>query len=41
VVREIGGIETDFRFEQEQANPVLAASLFQFQPPAGAEVVRE
>jgi len=41
VVREIGGIETDFRFEQERANPALAASLFQFQPPAGAEVVRE
>jgi outer membrane lipoprotein carrier protein len=29
----------DFGFDQEKLNPPLANGLFQFQPPAGAEVV--
>jgi outer membrane lipoprotein carrier protein len=29
----------DFAFESEKLNPPLANSMFQFQPPAGAEVV--
>lgn len=29
----------DFTFEDEKLNPTLAGSLFQFQPPPGAEVV--
>ncbi|HEY7680987.1 MAG TPA: outer membrane lipoprotein carrier protein LolA [Terriglobia bacterium] len=41
VAREAGGIETEFRFTEEQSNPVLAQSLFRFVPPDGAEVVRE
>jgi len=41
VAREVGGIETEFRFTGEQSNPVLAQNLFRFVPPAGAEVVRE
>jgi outer membrane lipoprotein-sorting protein len=39
--REAGGIETEFRFEREEANPSLAQGLFRFAPPKGAEVVRE
>lgn len=31
----------EFAFEAEKLNPPLANSLFQFQPPAGAEVVDE
>jgi len=41
LAREVGGIETEFRFTGEQSNPVLAQNLFRFVPPAGAEVVRE
>jgi outer membrane lipoprotein carrier protein len=29
----------DFAFENERVNPPLAGSLFQFKPPAGAEVI--
>jgi outer membrane lipoprotein carrier protein len=41
VVREIGGQETEFRFQQETENPPLRATLFQFTPPPGAAVIRE
>jgi outer membrane lipoprotein carrier protein len=41
VARERGGLETEFRFDAMQSNPALAAGLFQFTAPTGAEVVRE
>ena len=41
VARERGGLENEFRFDDIEANPALAAALFQFTPPAGAQVVRE
>ncbi|HEY1206407.1 MAG: outer membrane lipoprotein carrier protein LolA [Bryobacteraceae bacterium] len=39
IVAEEGGSSMEFRFDQEKLNPALAASLFRFQPPPGAEVV--
>ena len=41
VARELGGLETEFRFNAMETNPQLADSMFQFTPPPGAEVVRE
>jgi outer membrane lipoprotein carrier protein len=41
VAREMGGIETEFRFNGIETNPPLADSIFRFTPPTGAEVVRE
>ena len=41
VARERGGLENEFRFENIENNPALAASLFQFTAPPGAQVVRE
>jgi outer membrane lipoprotein carrier protein len=39
IVAEEGGSSMEFHFDQEKVNPTLAASLFRFQPPPGAEVV--
>ncbi len=39
IVAEDGGTTMEFRFDQEKLNPTLAANLFRFQPPPGAEVV--
>jgi outer membrane lipoprotein carrier protein len=41
VVAEKGGIETEFRFFDEQVNIAVPDSLFKFEFPAGAEVIRE
>jgi len=41
IFEEPGGIQTEFRFSGEQANPVLAQQLFYFQAPPGTELVRE
>ncbi len=41
VVAEKGGIETEFRFLDEQVNIAVPSSLFEFEAPAGAEVIRE
>jgi outer membrane lipoprotein carrier protein len=41
VARERGGLENEFRFSSVENNPTLASALFQFQAPAGAQVVRE
>jgi outer membrane lipoprotein carrier protein len=41
IARERGGLENEFRFDAVENNPALAASLFQFTAPAGAQVVRE
>lgn len=40
-IHEVGGTETEFQFSQEQSNPTLAASLFEFTPPPGTQVVKE
>jgi outer membrane lipoprotein carrier protein len=39
IVAEEGGSTMEFRFDGERLNPALAAGLFQFQTPPGAEVV--
>lgn len=41
IVAEPGGMQTEFRFEQEERNIPVAASLFRFEPPSGTEIVRE
>ncbi len=41
VLREPGGIQTEFRFGEATLDPRLAPQLFQFKPPAGTEVVRQ
>jgi outer membrane lipoprotein carrier protein len=41
IVAGDGGATTDFRFDQEKLNPPVADKLFQFLPPAGAEVAEE
>ncbi len=41
IVAEEGGSSMQFRFDQEKLNPTLAAGLFRFQAPPGAEVVEE
>lgn len=41
IVDSEGGSVTGFSFSQEKLNPPLADKLFQFQPPAGAEIVEE
>ncbi len=35
------GQRSELRFEQVEVNPKLPASLFQFKPPAGADVIRQ
>jgi len=39
LVRDKGGISLEFRFENWQFNPVLAASEFEFHPPAGVAIL--
>ena len=39
IVEEPGGIQTEFRLEEEETNLPLPPELFQFQPPAGTEIV--
>jgi outer membrane lipoprotein carrier protein len=39
LVRDKGGISLEFRFENWQFNPVLPASAFEFQPPAGVAIL--
>ena len=41
IIEEPGGIQTEFRFEEEEANLPLPPELFRFQPPAGTEIVRQ
>lgn len=38
-LEELDGSRTSFAFENEQANPVLAAGTFRFTPPPGVQVV--
>ena len=41
ILREPGGIQTEFRFGDETTDLRLAPELFHFQPPAGTEVVEQ
>jgi outer membrane lipoprotein carrier protein len=41
IVAGDGGATTEFRFAQEKLNPPVPETMFQFKPPAGAEVVEE
>ncbi|ABF40576.1 outer membrane lipoprotein carrier protein LolA [Candidatus Koribacter versatilis Ellin345] len=40
VVSELDGSTTEFTFSQEQDNPSLADSSFEFKPPAGVEILQ-
>jgi outer membrane lipoprotein carrier protein len=39
IVRQAGGIEVEFRFENWRFDPALPDSMFRFQPPAGVAIV--
>lgn len=41
IMKEPGGIQTEFRFGDETTDLRLAPELFHFQPPAGTEVVEQ
>ena len=41
IVAGDGASTMEFRFAQEKLNPPLAEPMFQFKPPAGAEIVEE
>ena len=41
ILREPGGIQTEFRFVDETTDLRLAPELFHFQPPTGTEVVEQ
>src|SRR5712671_981895 len=39
IVRQAGGIEVEFRFENWRFDPALPHAMFRFQPPAGVAIV--
>jgi len=39
IVRQAGGIEVEFRFENWRFDPALSDSMFRFEPPAGVAIV--
>src|SRR6202521_1448043 len=39
IVRQAGGVEVEFRFENSRFNPALPDTMFRFQPPAGVAIV--
>jgi outer membrane lipoprotein carrier protein len=39
IVRQAGGIEVEFRFENWRFDPALPDAMFRFQPPAGVAIV--
>jgi outer membrane lipoprotein carrier protein len=39
IVRQSGGVEVEFRFENWHLDPPLPESLFKFEPPAGVAIV--
>ena len=41
VLQEPGGVQTEFRFEDQVTNVPLAPGLFRFVPPQGTEIVRQ
>jgi len=40
ILKEPGGVQTEFRFSDEEADLHLAPELFHFQPPKGTEVIK-
>lgn len=41
IASEPGGLQTEFRFEDEEGNIPLSSRLFRFEPPPGTEIVRQ
>ena len=41
ILKEPGGIQTEFRFDSEASDIPLSPELFHFQPPEGTEVIRQ
>ncbi|MBI4464105.1 MAG: outer membrane lipoprotein carrier protein LolA [Acidobacteria bacterium] len=41
IANEPGGVQTEFRFTDEERNPPLSSQLFRFQPPEGAEIIQQ
>ena len=41
VLQELGDIQHEFRFEQEESNLPLSDELFRFLPPEGTEIIRQ
>jgi outer membrane lipoprotein-sorting protein len=39
IVRQAGGIEVEFRFENWRFDPPIPDSMFRFQPPPGVAIV--
>jgi outer membrane lipoprotein-sorting protein len=39
IVRQAGGIEVEFRFENWRFNPPLPEAMFRFEPPPGVAIV--
>jgi len=39
IVRQAGGVEVEFRFENWRFDPALTDSMFRFQPPPGVAIV--
>jgi outer membrane lipoprotein carrier protein len=39
IVRQAGGIEVEFRFENWRFDPALSDNMFRFEPPAGVAIV--
>jgi outer membrane lipoprotein carrier protein len=39
IVRQPGGIEVEFRFQNWEFDPQISAGLFRFEPPAGVAIV--
>lgn len=39
IVRQAGGIEVEFRFQNWRFDPALSDNLFRFEPPAGVAIV--
>ena len=39
IVRQAGGVEVEFRFENWRFNPPIPETMFRFEPPAGVAIV--
>jgi outer membrane lipoprotein-sorting protein len=39
IIRQPGGIEVEFRFENWRFDPPLPEAMFRFEPPAGVAIV--
>src|ERR1700674_1685332 len=39
IVRQAGGVEVEFRFENSRFDPVMPDAMFRLQPPAGVAIV--